>query len=70
MFTSLPNPKKRAAEWLRKHRMECVVWAARKACPSAINQDESSEAVGKKTKSQQKAKEKEDGVIPHANPAE
>ena len=30
-FKSLPNPKRRAAAWLRKHAMECVVWAAKKA---------------------------------------
>ena len=26
-FKSLAAPKKRAADWLRKHPMECVVWA-------------------------------------------
>lgn len=30
-FTSLPNPKKKAATWLRRHAMECVEWAAEKA---------------------------------------
>lgn len=30
-FISLPNPKKKAAAWLRRHTMECVVWAAEKA---------------------------------------
>ena len=30
-FKSLPNPKKKAAAWLRKHAMECVVWATKKA---------------------------------------
>ena len=29
-FKSLPDPKKKAAAWLRKHAMECVVWAAKK----------------------------------------
>ena len=28
---SLPAPKKRAADWLRKHSMECVAWAAKNA---------------------------------------
>ena len=28
---SLPNPKKKAASWLRKHPMDCIVWAAEKA---------------------------------------
>lgn len=30
-FKSLPHPKKKAAAWLRKNAMECVVWAAEKA---------------------------------------
>lgn len=30
-FKSLPAPKKRAADWLRKHPMECVAWAAKNA---------------------------------------
>ena len=30
-FKSLSSPKKKAAQWLRKHPMECVVWAASKA---------------------------------------
>ena len=32
VFKSLPIPKKKAAEWLRKHSMGCVVWVSRKAC--------------------------------------
>lgn len=39
-FKSLSNPKKKAAQWLRKHPMECVVWAASKA--RAIREDEES----------------------------
>ncbi|CAH3139635.1 unnamed protein product [Porites lobata] len=30
-FKGLPNPKRKAAAWLKKHAMECVVWAAEKA---------------------------------------
>jgi len=30
-FKNLPNTKRKAAAWLRKHAMECVVWAAEKA---------------------------------------
>ena len=30
-FKSLPAPKKRAADWLQKHPMDCVVWAAKQA---------------------------------------
>ena len=29
-FKSLATPKKRASEWLRKHPMDCIVWAAGK----------------------------------------
>ena len=31
-FKSLASPKTRALEWLRKHPMDCIVWAAGKAC--------------------------------------
>ncbi|CAH3146172.1 unnamed protein product [Porites lobata] len=30
-FKRLSSPKKKTAQWLRKHPMECVVWAASKA---------------------------------------
>ncbi|CAH3165113.1 unnamed protein product [Porites evermanni] len=30
-FKCLSSPKKKAAQWPRKHPMECVVWAASKA---------------------------------------
>ena len=30
-FKSLPNPRKSASSWLKKHPMECLVWATRKA---------------------------------------
>ena len=33
-FKSLPNAKKKAVEWLRKHPMECVVWASKQASTS------------------------------------
>ena len=39
-FKSLPEPKKKAAEWLRKNPMHCVVWAAEKA-RRANNDDDS-----------------------------
>ena len=32
-FKSLPNPRKKAAEGLCKHPMECIVWASNKARP-------------------------------------
>ena len=31
VFKALPNPKKNAAAWLKKHSMDCVVWATEKA---------------------------------------
>ena len=30
-FKSLANPKKRAATWVKKHPMKCLIWATRKA---------------------------------------
>jgi hypothetical protein len=30
-FKTLPNPKRKAAKWLKNHPMECVAWAATKA---------------------------------------
>ncbi len=41
-FRSVPNPRKKATEWLRRHFMECVAWAATKARPSS-DQEESSD---------------------------
>ncbi|KAJ7386849.1 hypothetical protein OS493_006881 [Desmophyllum pertusum] len=42
VFKSLPNPKKKAAQWLRKHPMECIAWAASKVrVPS--NEEESTD---------------------------
>ena len=39
-FKSLPKPRKKAAEWLRRHPMDCVVWASKQASMSS-NRDES-----------------------------
>ena len=40
-FKSLAHPKKKAAAWLRKNAMECVVWAAEKArCKESSDIDE------------------------------
>lgn len=30
-FSSLPNPLKGAADWIRTHPMDCIVWASQKA---------------------------------------
>ena len=31
VFKALPNPKKSAAAWLKKHAMDCMVWATERA---------------------------------------
>ena len=40
-FKSLPNPRKKATEWLRKHPMESVVWASNKARPASDHEESS-----------------------------
>ena len=40
-FKSLPNPRKKAAEWLRKHPTECIVWASNKARPPRDHEESS-----------------------------
>ena len=42
-FKSLPKPRKKAAEWLRRHPMDCVVWASKQASTSS-DRDESSDS--------------------------
>ena len=44
-FKSLPHPKKGAAKWLRRHPMECIVWAAAQAsrCVASATEDELSD---------------------------
>ena len=42
-FKSLPKPRKKAAEWPRRHPMECVVWASKQASTSS-DRDESSDS--------------------------
>lgn len=44
-FKSLPHPKKGAAKWLRRHPMECIVWAAAQAsrCAASATEDELSD---------------------------
>jgi hypothetical protein len=39
-FKSLPNPQKGPAEWLRRHPMECIVWASTKARAYTDEDDE------------------------------
>jgi len=45
VFKTLPNPKKSAAAWLKKHPMDCVVWATEKAkdCQGDSESDENGE---------------------------
>ena len=45
-FKSLPNPRKKAAEGLRKHPMECVVWASNKARPASDHEESSDGGSG------------------------
>ena len=40
-FKILPNPNKKATEWLLKHPMDCVVWALTKARPSSDREESS-----------------------------
>ena len=40
-FKSLAAPKKRAADWLRKHPMECIAWAAKNARRAEEEEDTS-----------------------------
>ena len=44
-FKSLPAPKKSATAWLRRHPMECIVWAAAqaRACMTSDSEDELSD---------------------------
>ena len=42
-FKSLPNPKKRATQWLLKHPMECIAWAALKARVAGDEEESSGE---------------------------
>ena len=42
-FKSLPKPRKKAAEWLHRHPMDCVVWASKQASTSS-DRDESSDS--------------------------
>ena len=44
-FKSLPAPKKSASAWLRRHPMECIVWAAAqaRACTRSASEDKLSD---------------------------
>ena len=57
-FKSLPNAKKKAAEWLRQHPMECIVWASKQARTSR-DYDESSDSSDEADLESQE----EDGIL-------
>lgn len=59
-FKSLAVPKKRAADWLRKHPMECVVWAAENARRSE-EEDDSSDTSDEEDGSEN---DNDDGTLP------
>ena len=62
-FKSLPAPKKRAADWLRKHPMECVAWAAKNA-PRAQEEEDTSENSDEEEIDE--GMENDDGTLPEA----
>ena len=57
-FKSLPNPTKKAAEWLRKHPMKCVVWASNKARPASDHEESSDGGSG-----EDEASQIDDGIL-------
>ena len=68
VFKALPNPKKNAAAWLKKHAMDCVVWATEKAkdCQGdseAGENDEDDNAVKMKKESCRTRKKKNSDVL-------
>jgi len=61
-FKSLPHPKKKAATWLRKDAMECVVWAAEKAqCKENSDNDK-----GSSDSDEESIEEGEEGTLKEA----
>ena len=61
-FKSLPHPKKKAAAWLKKNVMECVVWHAERAhCKEDSENDE-----GGPDSDEEIAEEGEEGTLKEA----
>ena len=63
-FKTLTNPKKKAVAWLRKHPMECVVWATEQAKLRAVDtesddtdSDDENDAQDEEGRLQQKEKD-------------
>ena len=52
VFKSLPNPRKKAADWLRKHPMECLMWASSKARPAGDHEESCDGGSGENEASQ------------------
>ena len=59
-FRSLSQPKKKASTWMKKHAMDCVVWAAQKA--KASKDDEESES-GSDTSAAEDESQAAEGVL-------
>ena len=59
-FRSLSQPKKKASAWMKKHAMDCVVWAAQKA--KASKDDEDSES-GSDSSAQEEESPAAEGVL-------
>ena len=62
LFKSLPNPKKKAAQWLRKHPVECIAGAASKA-RVASDEESSSEDTDEETVDDS---QHDDGTLPES----
>ena len=60
MFKSLPSPKKKAAQWLRKHPMECIAWAASKARVVSDEEESSDDEEG------EQESQNDDGILPES----
>ena len=61
-FKGLPNPKKKAAQWLRKHSVECIAWAASKG-RVASDEESSSEDTDEETVDNS---QHDDGTLPES----
>ena len=59
-FKSLPSPKKKAAQWLRKHPVECIAWAASKARVASDEEESSDDEEG------ERESQNDDGILPES----
>ena len=60
MLKSLPSPKKKVAQWLRKHPMECIAWAASKARVVSYEEESSDIEEG------EQELQNDDGILPES----